>query len=76
MSATLTLHPANPQGITLSDDLKFALQKAYDNYSTGLEFGPEKLDFFLGLHSAGIKDAEKVMKAIHKYGSVILKWGY
>lgn len=76
MSATLTLHPAKPKGQDLSDELKFALQNAYENYSAGLEFGENNLEFFRGLQAAGVKDADKVINAIQKYGSVILKWEY
>lgn len=76
MSASLVLHPRNPQGVDLSDELKFALQEAYENYSSGLEFDTSDIKFFYGLQSAGIKDAGKVIEAITKYGSVILKWEY
>lgn len=76
MSATLVLHPAHPEGQVLSNELKFALQKAYEDYSGGLEMGVSHIDFFRGLSAAGIKDADKVIDAIQKYGSVILEWEY
>lgn len=75
MSASLVLHPAYPKGKDLSDELKYALNKAYDNPHT-LEMGEADIKFFLGLSAAGIKDADEVIKAIEKYGSVILKWEY
>lgn len=76
MSATLTLHPAHPQGQDLSDELKIALQNIYEDYYKGIEIGQDKIEFFRGLYAAGIKDADKVIKAIEKYGSVVLKWEY
>lgn len=48
------------------------MQKRYDGYVSA-EFNSSDVSYFEGLRDAGIEDAEEVIAAIEKHGTIIIK---
>jgi hypothetical protein len=79
MSATLHWRPEDPpESGTLSDELRWKLgRKLCDTdgsigYPTSVN--ASLIPYLEGLADAGIKDAEKLIGLIEKYGSIELTW--
>ena len=66
MSSTLVWEPTHRDKEDLSNELKGALRKEFDGESIHAQFTEHNLDFLRGLRAAGIKDAQKLIKAIKK----------
>lgn len=68
MSASLMIQPVKPiEGISLSHELKLAIQDRYFDGSNQVTISSNDREFFEGLKAAGIKDANKVLKLIDKH---------
>lgn len=70
MSSSLTWKPVHPVvSIDLSSNLKFALRKGYQNpidtTMTIKDYG-----YLRRLRNAGIEEADELIKAIEKYGTI------
>lgn len=63
------IQTAVPSNHALSDELKFALRKEYGE-PVRLNLDESDLSYLRGLFHAGLKDAEKLIKAIHKHGEI------
>ena len=78
MSTNLYMFPKiDPEAECLSKELKFAISQKFWGHDGSLGgenvyIDGENLSYFEGLRDGGIKDAEKVIQAIKKYGAIIL----
>jgi len=77
MSSNLYWRPRTSGEKPLSDELKYALKNS-DKFNQDLDctIGDSWLDYLSGLRDAGIKDAQKLIDAIEKYGEIELKERY
>lgn len=73
MTSNLYWEPIKPTPSSrcLSTELKFALRKSFDN-PIRTELDEESLGYLAGLRDGGIEDAQKLIDAIKKYGSIQL----
>jgi len=70
MSANLMFEPIIERGKTLSDELRFALERSI-NLQEGVKLMSETdIPYLKGLRDADIKDAQKLVDAIEKYGEI------
>lgn len=76
MSSILTIEPTHRQKETLSDELKFALRKRWQNGCSSTTFDAGSIGYFRGLLDAGIEDAQKVIDMIEKYDEVTIREEY
>jgi|GEM_PF-3204124 FMN-dependent NADH-azoreductase len=79
MSSTLVCRPLNVPGVILSNQLKYILQKRYqesygNKFSTIIDMCLTEMDipYIDGLIAAGIEDAVKVKEEILKFRAVRL----
>lgn len=68
MSSNLYWRPRSAGEKLLDDSLKFALQKR--QYPADDTFYERDIPYFEGLRDAGVKDAQKIIDAIEKYGEI------
>ena len=70
MSANLMFEPIIERGKNLSDELRFAFEKSW-NLADGEKILTESdLLYLRGIRDGGIKEAQKLIDAITKYGEV------
>ena len=69
MSANLMFEPIIDRGKDLSDELKYILRDKYELEGETV-YSASDLSYLQGLADANVKDAQKLVDAINKYGSV------
>jgi len=79
MSATLCCYPNIPRkGIDFSYEVKCAISRKYcdTDGTTGYDIVLNNNDvvYLEGLRDGGLKEIDKMLAMIKKYGSVTLKW--
>lgn len=70
MRMSLYWKPVRNDGKILDDALKFVLRKKYRGCVHQTTLTDSDIPYLTGLVDAGIKDAEKLISAIEKYGEI------
>ena len=72
MSSTLVWEPTHRKKHDLSDELKLTLRKRYDE-TIATNMDEHDIPYLEGLRDAGVEDADKLIEAIKKYGSIMVR---
>ena len=73
MSSTLSWEPTKRDKETLSDELKFALRKAFDDPVDITLFAYSHREMLQGMYYSGITDAKKLITAMDQHKSIRVK---
>lgn len=78
MSASLCWSPPPSEGGRLSDELKYKLGRYLCDTDGTIGYPTQvtsaDIEYLKGLKDCGIKDADKLIALIEKYGEINLRW--
>ena len=72
MSSNLCYRPVEDYKYDLSTEVKFMLRKVYGD-PIDVTLSNSDIPFLTGLKTAGVKEAEQLIDAIHTHGEIELK---